>query len=108
MKRETILWGLLMVATAVFFVAVGWKMASPYSLHAPGKIVPAAVGLPRGRWLLREEREEELLGAALRVLQRRIDSLAADSAGRRVYDSILEMRPGMLDSLKIAEKYFFY
>jgi len=33
-----------------------------------------------------------------------LDSLRADTAGRKVYDSILQQRPGLLDSLGQIEK----
>ena len=45
---------------------------------------------------------------AVRAFERMMDSLGscADSGGRRIYDSILAARPGILDSAKTAEGYF--
>ena len=45
---------------------------------------------------------------AVRAFERMMDSLSscAGSGGRRIYDSILAARPGILDSAKEAEAYF--
>jgi hypothetical protein len=109
MNWKKILWWFSLTMTVLFFIAFGWKMGSPaYYLHTPETIVPAAIQLPKDRRLLHDEQESELFGTLLQALQRRIDSLAADSAGRRIYDSIVEMRPGLLDSLKIVTRYFLH
>jgi len=34
-----------------------------------------------------------------------LDSLRADTAGRRIYDSIQRQRPGLLDSLRLIERH---
>jgi hypothetical protein len=44
--------------------------------------------------------ERQWMDRALGILLRRLDSLRRDSAGRRVYDSLLRMRPGLMDSLR--------
>ncbi|TRW24224.1 hypothetical protein FMM05_10335 [Flavobacterium zepuense] len=35
-----------------------------------------------------------------------IDSLAADPSGKKVYDSIIQKRPGLMDSLNRVENYY--
>ncbi len=99
-KRQRMYWIIFLAAMAGFCVAVGWRLADQHILGSSGKIVPAAIGHPRGG------RERERLGAAVWALHRRLDSLAADSAGRRSYDSLIHARPGMMDSLKFIEGYF--
>ena len=43
----------------------------------------------------------------VRAWERMMDSLRADAHGRRAYDSILAARPGILDSAKKAEEFFY-
>ncbi|HEV2478078.1 MAG TPA: hypothetical protein VGS79_00380 [Puia sp.] len=44
---------------------------------------------------------------AVRAWERMMDSLRVDARGRRIYDSILAARPGILDSAKKAEEFFY-
>jgi hypothetical protein len=44
--------------------------------------------------------ERRWMDRTLGILLRRLDSLRRDSAGRSVYDSLLRMRPGLMDSLR--------
>jgi hypothetical protein len=91
---------------AVFLIWLGYELHPTNPLKAPERIVPAAVLLPPDRRLLLNGRERERLELALRRLLRHVDSLAADSAGRRVFDSLVRARPGLLDSARKAERYF--
>ena len=106
MKRESIFLLLLVMALAAACISAGALIEKRHVYQMPGKIVPAAVIIPLDGRTLRDEREREWLGMCLQALRRRLDSLAADSAGRRSYDSLARARPGLLDSLKIAEHYF--
>ena len=91
-----------MVVVLASCLVVSLKVGYWRNVRAPEKIVPAAVLPADGR--LRDARERELLGAALRMLQRRMDSLAADSAGRRSVDSLVRARPGLMDSVGAVER----
>jgi len=71
----------------------------------PERIVPAAV-LPPGDGLAGASGRDRELVQALRMLLRRVDSLRNDSSGRRVYDSLVESRPGLLDSARVAERFY--
>lgn len=42
----------------------------------------------------------------LQTARKYLDSLARDSTGRKVYDSLIASRPGLLDSLMSAEYYY--
>lgn len=44
---------------------------------------------------------------AMRAFEHYMDSLRGDSSGRRRYDSILLARPGILDSARKAETFFY-
>jgi hypothetical protein len=44
---------------------------------------------------------------AMRAFEHYMDSLRQDSNGRRRYDSILSARPGILDSARKAETFFY-
>jgi hypothetical protein len=79
MKRGNIFWVLLLVGTTVVFVVAGRVIANQHALTVPRKIVPAAAVLPPDR-KFRDLRERDWLRVGLRVLQRRLDSLVADSA----------------------------
>lgn len=98
MKREKILWSIVLLATVMTSGAICWNQGGWHFLHAPGKIVPAAVVLPR------DGRDRERLRDALKLLQGRMDSLAADSAGKRIYDSLVRVRPGLWDSVRMVER----
>lgn len=84
------------------FSYVGHRVTSAVGWRRPGRIVPAAV-LPPVGGLTRGDRE---VAQALRVLLRRVDSLRNDSTGRRVYDSLVGARPGLLDSARVAERFY--
>lgn len=43
----------------------------------------------------------------VRAWERKMDSLRRDAHGRRTYDSILAARPGILDSAKKAQEFFY-
>jgi hypothetical protein len=43
----------------------------------------------------------------IRAWERAMDSLRRDSSGKRVYDSILAARPGILDSARKAEAFYY-
>ena len=105
---KKILWVFMVTCVLISVLLFGYSAGNQYSLHTPGQIVPAAITLPKDRQLLHDKGEEQLLAKVLQAMQRRIDSLAADSAGRRIYDSIVEMRPGLLDSLKVVTRYFIH
>lgn len=42
----------------------------------------------------------------IRAFEHRMDSLRQDSLGRKEYDSICRVRPGLLDSARAAEAYY--
>jgi len=86
-------------------MGVGYCLSRRVWLWVPGKIVPAAVILPPDPRVFRDARERERLGSAIRALLRRMDSLEADSSGRRMYDSLVRARPGLLDSARVAERF---
>jgi hypothetical protein len=97
----------LTVAGAVFSYA-GHRVALATEVmkwRRPGRIVPAAV-LPPGGGLAGASGRDRALAQALGVLLRRVDSLRNDSSGRRVYDSLVELRPGLLDSARVAERFY--
>ena len=106
MRKDGWAWTLGIVLCAAAFGELGYGLHSTHRLKVPGRSVPAAVVLPPDWRALRNEKERRLLGSAIRGLLRRVDSLEADSAGRRLFDSLVRARPGLLDSAKIAERYF--
>jgi hypothetical protein len=85
----------LVLAGAVWFLG-NYLVYGLRPLASAGRIVtvilpsPNRVDVAERRWMDR----------ALGILLRRLDSLRRDSAGRQVYDSLLRMRPGLMDSLK--------
>jgi hypothetical protein len=90
------------------FSYVGHRVAKATEVmqwRLPGRIVPAAV-LPPGGGLAGASGRDRELAQALRMLLRRVDSLRNDSTGRRVYDSLVESRPGLLDSARVAERFY--
>jgi hypothetical protein len=97
----------LAVAGAVFSYA-GHRVAlatKAMKWRRPERIVPAAALPPGGGLAGASGRDRELV-LALRLLLRRVDSLRNDSSGRRVYDSLVESRPGLLDSARVAERFY--
>ena len=44
--------------------------------------------------------------AAIRRFLQQMDSLRQDSTGHRLYDSICQFRPGLIDSARTAEKFY--
>ena len=44
--------------------------------------------------------------AAIRAFEHWMDSLRTDSVGRRTYDSVCRLRPGLLDSARQADAYY--
>ena len=100
------LWVVGMLLCTSLFTIVGYCLSRKSRLLVPGRVVPAGVVLPPDWRGLRGERERQALGAAIGALLRRVDNLAADSVGRRQFDSLIAARPGLLDSAKVAERYF--
>jgi hypothetical protein len=93
------------------FSYVGHRVAQATKVmkwRRPGRIVPAAVVWHKSGDLRQVElsRGDRELAGALRMLLRRVDSLRNDSSGRRVYDSLVESRPGLLDSSRVAERFY--
>jgi hypothetical protein len=88
---------------------VGWRLGGPKLgglpvgrlrlMESVGRIEPARLRRPQ------DDRNREL-ARALHALLRRLDSLATDSKGRPVYDSLMRMRPGLVDSARTLVKYF--
>lgn len=96
-------WAGLVLGLAVgggVFSYVGHRV-SAVGFRSPGRIVPAV--LSSGSALTPGDRE---LARALRMLLRRVDSLRVDSSGRRAYDSLVRSRPGLLDSARVAERFY--
>jgi hypothetical protein len=88
------------------FSYVGHRVAQTVEWRTPGRIVPAAVLPPAGGSSGPSSGGDRELAQALRMLLRRVDSLRTDSTGRRVYDSLVAARPGMLDSARVAERFY--
>jgi hypothetical protein len=55
----------------------------------------------------RSEEAEQRACLVLRHFEDFMDSLRKDAKGRASYDSVLESHPGIVDSAKEAEKYFY-
>jgi hypothetical protein len=103
-------WLALGLATAAgVFSYVGHRVAratEEKEWRRPGRIIPAAVLLRGGGSAAASLSGDRELAGALRVLLRRVDSLRCDSSGRRVYDSLVRARPGLLDSARVAERFY--
>ena len=87
------------------FSYVGHRVAASVGYGRPGRIVPAVLP-PMGGMSEASPGGDRELARALRVLLHRVDSLRSDSTGRRVYDSLVRARPGMLDSARVAERFY--
>jgi|SRR5580658_773699 hypothetical protein len=92
--------------SAIALLAICWAGTRSYrsAFLAPrdGLKLPGGLGLggrPIGHahqgWL------------AIRAFEQYMDSLRADSAGVMKYDSILRQWPGVMDSAKVAERFFY-
>lgn len=110
MKRQLLVRvgrGPFVIGLLVGAVALGWSVVRSYRgavLRPSGVIaVPAGrlrdgpVGVPYAHkgWLM------------MRAFEDRMDSLRKDSVGARVYDSIVRVRPGLMDSVRGAEEYYY-
>jgi hypothetical protein len=70
-------------------------VARPARLLPLPRAEPPAVAHAHEGWLI------------IRAWERAMDSLRRDSSGKRVYDSILAARPGILDSARKAEAFYY-
>ena len=96
MKRKMIEAIVVLVLAGAIWLWGDYRLCRLRPLEPAGRIVtvilpsPNRVGVAERRWIDR----------ALGILLRRLDSLRRDSTGRRVYDSLMRMRPGLMDSLR--------
>ena len=97
----------LVTVLLVAVISLGWAVFRSYRSAWPD---PQGITLPRPGF----EREEAIRVArahgwwrVIRGVERKMDSLKQDSAGVHIYERILERRPGLMDSLRHAEEYFF-
>jgi hypothetical protein len=92
---------------------LGWSVNHSFHsglLRGPHGVLPASPKMltpPR-----RQEKPPPVARAhegwlAMRAFEHYMDSLRGDSSGRRRYDSILFVRPGILDSARKAEEFFY-
>ena len=82
-------WSVSRTFRHAFFKPAGGVVLSPRRREKPPPFSQAHAG-----WVI------------IRGWERKMDSLRLDSHGRRVYDSVLAARPGILDSAKKAEEFF--
>lgn len=94
-KRMTEAIALMLLAGGIWAWG-SYRIARLRLLEPPGRIVTVILPpinrleLVKQRWLRR----------AMDTFLRRLDILQRDPAGRRIYDSLLDMRPGLVDSLR--------
>lgn len=93
---------LLFLGVMVFCWSVERSFRHALSKPAAGVVVspsyrekPPRVSQAHAGWL------------TVRAWERMMDSLREDAHGRRIYDSILAARPGILDSARKAEDFFY-
>ncbi len=79
MKRKTTFWGIFLVGMSATCLIISLKISHLRYMNVPEKIVPAAVRMSPAQHRLPEIQERDWLRTGLRVLQRRLDSLVADS-----------------------------
>jgi hypothetical protein len=75
--------------------------------HALGGAAGSIVVSPRYREKSPPVSQAHVGWVTVRAWERMMDSLRLDAHGRRLYDSILAVRPGILDSAKKAEEFFY-
>jgi cytochrome c-type biogenesis protein CcmH/NrfG len=78
MKKDTV-YGILMVAILAACLIIRLKTGPWRLVRMPEKIIPAAAILPAEQHRIPEAQERDWLRTGLRVLQKRLDSLTADS-----------------------------
>lgn len=97
----------LVIGLVVGMIGLGWAVVRSYRSVWPG---------PQGNsvvWPAFEREEARRIAHArdwwhlIRGVEWKMDSLKQDSGGVRLYERILERRPGLMDSLRHAEEYFF-
>jgi cytochrome c-type biogenesis protein CcmH/NrfG len=86
MKRGNTFWGILLVVMLAACLIVSLKIGQWRVVRVPEKIIPAAVTMPSARHPQPEEQERGWLRTGLRVLERRLDSLVADSVKNSIID----------------------
>jgi hypothetical protein len=99
MKWWRLVLGLVAGCGVIGYMAYRTFFGGAFSV--PGRIAPTVVILPPVRGS-----DDRALGEGLRLLLRQVDSLQADSSGRRVLDSLVRARPGLLDSARVAERLY--
>jgi hypothetical protein len=67
----------------------------PARMRSPPRAESPPVAHAHENWLI------------IRAWERAMDSLGRDSSGKRRYDSILAARPGILDSARKAEVFYY-
>ena len=68
-------------------------------------VVPASgrIGLPHASLSVMED---SVAVSSLQLFLTRMDSLQRDVSGKRLYDSLCLVRPGLLDSVRFAIRYY--
>jgi hypothetical protein len=99
-KRAPFVAGLFIGAAVICWCAnrsMQLPLGKPGSLSPvrTAPVTPARIAHAHEGWL------------AVRAFEHLMDSLRDDIAGRHRYDSILLARPGILDSAKTAEAFFY-
>jgi len=91
---------MLSLSTVRSFRAVcdGPRFMSLRTFSSGERVFPLRASSPAGGF------HEDLM--VIRLWKRMMDSLKNDSSGRRIYDSILYARPGIMDSARVAEDFF--
>ena len=104
-------------------IRIGWPVFATGLLVAAAALVSSSIRSYRMVWrrpaeatMVRTGRIQDRSGGgahahhwwlAIRRVEYFLDSLRKDSAGVRVYDSVISRRPGFMDSLRQAEKFFY-